>query len=87
MTKEKATKFEAAMAAAAKAEAAYQEAVTTAEAAEEALDALIQGMDSDDQGEIYGAGETAEDGVATESLDLKAARIDAWATAMETIGR
>lgn len=68
---------------AAQAEAAYQVARELADQAEEALDAVIQVMHSDDQIEIYGAGETAEDGVACDSLDLKAARIDAWATALE----
>ena len=70
---------------AAQAEQAYLVAVELAGQAEEALEAVIQDLDEDQKYEVYGAGETAEDGVACESLDLKAARIDAWATAVESI--
>lgn len=69
---------------AAQAEAAYQVARELADQAEEALEAVIGDLDDEDlQAQVYSAGETAEDGVACESLDLKAARIDAWATALE----
>ena len=70
---------------AAQAEQAYLVAVELAGQAEEALEAVIQDLDEDQKYEVYGAGETAEDGVACESIDLKAARIDAWATAVESI--
>lgn len=69
---------------AAQAEAAYQVARELADQAGEALEAVIGDLDDEDlQAQVYSAGETAEDGVACESLDLKAARIDAWATALE----
>lgn len=69
---------------AAQAEAAYQVARELADQAGEALEAVIGDLDDEDlQAQVYSAGETAEDGVACDSLDLKAARIDAWATALE----
>lgn len=69
---------------AAQAEAAYQVARELADQAEEALEAVLADLDDEDlQAQAYSAGETAEDGVATDSLDLKAARIDAWATELE----
>jgi hypothetical protein len=69
---------------AAQAEAAYQVARELADQAEEALEAVIGDLEDEDlQAQAYSAAETAEDGVACESLDLKAARIDAWATELE----
>ena len=85
MSKEKIAQAVLALPVAKQAEAAYQVALELAEQAEEALEAVIQDLDEDQKYEVYGAGETAEDGVACESLDLKAARIDAWATALESV--
>jgi hypothetical protein len=69
---------------AAQAEAAYQVARELADQAEEALESVLADLDDEDtQAQAYSAGETAEDGVACDSLDLKAARIDAWATTLE----
>ena len=70
---------------AAQAEQAYLLAVELAEQAEEALEAVIQELDEDQKYEAYRTGETAEDGVDCESLDLKATRIDAWATYLEAV--
>lgn len=85
MTKEQVAQTVLALQVAAQAEQAYQVALELAAQAEEALEAVIKDLDEDQQAEVYSAGETAEDDVATDSLDLKAARIDAWATAIESI--
>lgn len=70
---------------AAQAEAAYQVAVELANQAEEALEAVIGDLDEDQKSEAYRVADTAEDGVDCESLDLKATRIDAWATYLEDV--
>lgn len=69
------------------AEAAYQAALVYAESAERALVALVKSLPEEPQALAYSAAETAEDDVACESLDLKMARVDALATALETIGQ
>lgn len=67
------------------AEAAYQATLVYAESAERALAAVIKSLPATVAETVLDAGETAEDEVACESIDLKAARVHAWATALETV--
>lgn len=69
------------------AEAAYQAALVYAESAERALVALVKSLPEEPAALAYSAAETAEDAAACESLDLKMARVEALATALETIGQ
>lgn len=69
------------------AEAAYQAARTYAESAERALAAVIESLPATVAETVLDAGEAAEDEVACASLDLLAARLDAWTTALETVGQ
>lgn len=67
------------------AEAAYQAALVYADSAERALAALIESLPATVAENVLDAGEAAEDDVACESLDLKSARVHAWAAALEAV--
>jgi phosphoribosyl-ATP pyrophosphohydrolase len=69
------------------AEAAYQAALVYGESAERALERIIESLPEESADLVRSAGETAEDQVACESMDLRAARLEAWATALETVGQ
>ena len=69
------------------AEAAYQAALVYADSAERALARIIESLPATQAETVLDAGETAESQIDAESLDLKMARIDAWTTALETVGQ
>lgn len=69
------------------AEAAYQAALVYADSAERALAALIESLPATVAETVLDAGETAESQHDGQSLDLVMTRLDAWATALETVGQ
>lgn len=69
------------------AEAAYQAARTYAESAERALARIIESLPATQAETVLEAGEIAESQIDCESLDLLAARLEAWTTALETVGQ
>jgi len=79
------TKLTEALQTARLAEAAYQAALEYSESAERALKRIIESLPEESADLVRSAGETAEDQVACESMDLRAARLEAWVTALETV--